>query len=152
VTALEVVGLLSGIATTVGVPVAAWQLVLAKRQGVTSFEDSVVKEYRELAASLPTKALLGEPLSPEEQQAALDEFYRYFDLCNHQVFLRQQKRITNKTWIFWRDGILSNMKRPAFAAAWADISSRANGDFSELRALCPPPAKRPAASSATVGA
>ena len=149
-TALEAVGLLSGIATTVGVPVAAWQLVLAKRQGVTSFEDSVVKEYRELAASLPTKALLGEPLTDAEQQAALDEFYRYFDLCNHQVFLHQQRRITDRAWAFWRDGILSNMKRPAFARAWADVSARANGDFSELRGLCPPPARGAAPARAAM--
>jgi hypothetical protein len=143
-TVLEWVALASSVATPVGVAVAAWQLWLAQRQAKTSFEDSIVKEYRELAATLPTKALLGEALTEEEQRAALEEFYRYFDLCNHQIFLHERKRITRKTWSFWREGIESNMRRPAFQRAWADVCARANGDFAELRTLCPPPMVAPA--------
>jgi hypothetical protein len=124
--------------TAFGAWAAVKQLKLMKRQGITSLEDTLSSEYRQLASTLPLRALLGEPLSDEEQAKALDEFYRYFDLCNHQIYLHSEKRISDETWAFWRDGIVTNLKRPAFARAWAEIAARANGDFDELRNLCPP--------------
>jgi hypothetical protein len=54
----------SSFATAIGVFIAAWQLWRTYRQSITTFEDSLACEYRELAATLPTKALLGERLSP----------------------------------------------------------------------------------------
>jgi hypothetical protein len=129
---------LAKIATAAAVIVAAWQLVLSQRQSVTNFEDSFAKEYRELAATLPIKALLGEALTDEEYAQCIDKMYHYLDLCNQQVFLRKAGRISDKTWTFWHDGIASNLKRPAFKRAWAEIAARANGDFSELRELFPP--------------
>jgi len=129
---------ISGVATAIGVLLAAWQLRQAKRQDVTTFEDTLAKEYRDLAARLPTKALLGERLSEEEHQKSLDDFYRYVDLCNEQVFLHLRRRITKATWKFWSDGIKSNLRRPAFKRAWNEIAARGASDFSELRMLCPP--------------
>lgn len=131
-------GGVGGVFTAVAAVVAAWQLWLMHRQGTTSFEDALVREYRELAYTLPLPALLGEPLSEELHREKLDEFYRYFDLCNSQIFLHDQCRISNETWAFWEEGIRSNLKRPAFARAWSEIAARANGDFEELRRLCPP--------------
>lgn len=128
----------ASIATTVGVFIVAYQLWLTKRQAITAFEDSLVKEYRELSKDLSTKALLGETLTKEEYAASFDAMYHYFDLCNQQAFLRQEKRISEKTWKFWLDGIESNLRRPAFSRAWAEIAARANGDFSELRELVKP--------------
>ena len=145
---LEILTALSGIATAIGVFVAARQLFLAQRQNVTSFEDSFAKEYRELASTLPTKTLLGESLTEAEYTKHFDELYHYFDLCNQQVFLRNVGRISKKTWTFWKDGIASNMRRPAFERAWAEIAARANSDFSELRAVFPP-APHPLATSFT---
>jgi len=129
---------IANIATTAGVLVTAWQLILIKRLSVTSFEDSFAKEYRELAATLPTKALLGEALTDEEHYQYFDEMYHYIDLCNEQVFLHNVGRISDKTWAFWKAGITSNLRRPAFDRAWAEIAARASGDFSELRAVFPP--------------
>jgi hypothetical protein len=129
---------LASVATAAGVGVAAWQLRHSQRQNVTTFEDSFAREYRELTATLPTKALLGEPLTEQEHQEHFDEFYRYFDLCNEQVFLHQSGRIRRSTWQYWRDGMASNFKRPAFERAWNEVCERANSDFSELRALFPP--------------
>ena len=131
---IEILSAIASIATTVGVLVTAWQLVLLKRLNVTSFEDSFAKEYRELAAKLPTKALLGEALTDEEHLKHFDEMYHYIDLCNEQVFLHNVSRISNKTWDFWKDGIASNLRRPAFNRAWTEIAARASGDFSELKA------------------
>lgn len=135
---LEKLAAISSIATALAVIVAAWQLVLAHRQSITNFEDSFAKEYRELASRLPTKALLGEELTDAEYDEHFDELYHYFDLCNEQIFHQKIGRISKKTWTFWKDGIASNLQRPVFQRAWADIASRANNDFSELREIFPP--------------
>lgn len=123
------------VATALGICVAAGQLIVSGKQALTTFEDSLNHEYRELASRLPTKALLGKPLTDDEQRQSFDEFYRYFDLSNEQVFLRQKGRISRRTWTFWRDGIKSNLRRPAFVSAWAEINTNAPEDFSELRKL-----------------
>ena len=135
---LAILSAIANAATALGALAAAWQLYLVHKQSVTNFEDSFAKEYRELVAKLPTKALLGEPLSDEEYLKHFDEMYHYFDLCNEQAFLYKANRISQKTWTFWRDGIASNLQRPAFQRAWCEIASRANGDFSELRAFFHP--------------
>jgi hypothetical protein len=111
-----------------------WQVRLVKKLATTQFEDTLGREYRELAGRLPTKALLGEELTNEEYAAALDEFIHYIDLCNEQVFLRRCERITLTTWEYWRDGIRTNLEQPAFARAWAEIKNRST-NFRELRRL-----------------
>lgn len=132
---LPILNALSSVATSIAVGVAAFQLWHAHRQAVTSFEDSLAREYRELAANLPIKALLGVTLTEKEQQDEIEKFYRYFDLSNGQIFFRMVGRVSKNTWIFWCDGIKTNMQRPAFAQAWQQISQQANGDFAELRKL-----------------
>ena len=72
---------LASLATAAGALCAAWQLWHLHRQSVTSFEDDFGREYRELAHTLPLKALLGEELSEEEYRGAFKDFYHYFDLC-----------------------------------------------------------------------
>lgn len=135
---LAILSALANGATAFGAIAAAWQLYLVHKQGRTNFEDSFAKEYRVLAAKLPTKALLGDVLTDEEFKEHFDEMYHYFDLCNEQVFLNKNGRISKQTWKFWKAGIESNLRRPAFEKAWSDISANENCDFSELRALFPP--------------
>lgn len=125
----------ASIATAVGVFFAAFQLLHTRARAITTFEDSLSTEYRRITDRLPTEALLGERLSPEIQKAHFHDFYAYFDLTNNQVFLRQIRRISKKTWDFWADGVQTNLARPAFAESWAEISRRAGSDFSELRRL-----------------
>lgn len=126
---------LASIATALGVLFAAWQLLLAKRQATTAFEDSLAREYREIAQRIPVRALLGDTLPPEEAAAALDDFYHYVDLSNEQVFLRQNGRVTEATWRNWADGMRTMLTRPAFGAAWEEIKARAPDSFEELRRL-----------------
>jgi hypothetical protein len=135
---LETLSALSNIATAIGVGVAAYQLRITRKQNITAFEDSLSGQYRQIVSTLPLKALLGESLSDQEHCEHLQYFYRYIDLCNEQVFLHKSRRISNKTWLFWGDGILTNLSRPAFARAWQEIANRAKDDFDELRLLCPP--------------
>ena len=129
------IGAISGIATAVGVLFAGVQLMLAKRQARTDFEDTLNREYRETVRTIPVSALLGESLSDELLEQHLPDFYRYIDLTNEQVFLRAKNRISRKTWVNWVDGIKDNLQRPAFAKAWLLIKSSAKDSFEELRAL-----------------
>lgn len=86
-TIIETLAALANIATAAAVVVGAWQLVLVHRLSVTNFENTFSKEYRELAAKLPTKALLGEEFTDDEHAKHFDEMYHYFYLCNEQAFL-----------------------------------------------------------------
>jgi hypothetical protein len=95
----------------------------------------LAREYREIAHSLPAKALLGESLTLEEQASALDEFYHYIDLSNEQAFLRYQGRVTRSTWRNWSEGMRVLLQRPAFAVAWRHIKLKAPSSFQELRLL-----------------
>ena len=132
---MELVTTIASVATAVAVFFAWWQIRLAKRQAITQFEDSLGREYREIAQRIPVKALLGEEIEDKLYEEALDDLYHYIDLTNEQVFLRQNNRITLKTWENWCDGIKSNLSRPAFKKAWAEIKSRATESFNELRRL-----------------
>ncbi|MFM2253633.1 MAG: hypothetical protein RJB68_1970 [Pseudomonadota bacterium] len=99
------------------------------------FEDGLAKEYRELASRIPTKALLGSGLTPKEYAAAFDELFRYVDLSNEQVLLRQAGRIGNDTWTNWCSGIEYNLSLPAFSKAWCEVKNKSAKQFSELRRL-----------------
>lgn len=113
-TALDVLGALASAATAVGVGIAASQLFATRRQAVAAFEDSLASQYRSIIERLPIEALLGEPIDGTLRSASLAHFYRYFDLCNEQAFLHKRGRISEQTWKTWKDGILSNLRRPAF--------------------------------------
>lgn len=136
---LELLGAISSIATAIGVGVAAVQLTATRRQSVASFEDLLTAQYRAITEKLPLEALFGEPLAADCLSKLLPHFYRYFDLSNEQAFHFKNRRISDQTWANWRDGITSNMRRPAFATAWAEVARRASPDeFTDLRLLCPP--------------
>jgi hypothetical protein len=125
----------ASIATAVGVLFAWRQIRLTTNQAASSFEDELTAQYREIASRLPVAALLGETLNDSIQQNALSDFYRYIDLTNEQIFLRQQGRVRESTWANWAQGIRSHLGRPAFASAWSDIKARAPDSFTELRRL-----------------
>lgn len=116
----DIVGLATSIVTAIGVIVAARQLTLSKRQTRTQFEDDLAREYRALVERIPIKALFGEALEQDEYEENLHLFYRYIDLSNEQVFLRQKVRLSFDTWENWVDGIKSNLNLPAFTKAWED--------------------------------
>lgn len=134
-TTLDIFTLVSSIATAIGVGIAAYQIRVSRIQGVCEFEDGFAKEYREVASKIPVSALLGSPLSDDEKKRHLDELFRYFDLSNEQIFLRQKRRIRTETWEFWRDGMRSNFQKPAFSWAWKEFEKTGTKEFSEFRRL-----------------
>lgn len=74
------------IVATIGVFLTRRQIVFAREQSATQFEDDMVREYREIARTLPVAALLGEELEEEEYRDALSAFYRYIDLSKRTGF------------------------------------------------------------------
>ena len=131
---LAYVSAVGSLATAIGVLLTWQQLRHARRQSQTSFEDALAREYREIALRLPLGALLWEEIDLQGPDV-LKQFYHYFDLSNEQVFLRQNRRVSKPTWISWSGGIQSNLARPAFQKAWAEIKERSRTDFQELRRL-----------------
>jgi hypothetical protein len=127
---------IGSLATATGVGTAVVQLRMSRIQNRTEFEDSLTREYREIARELPIDVFLNKALSPEELSDHRNAFYRYFDLCNEQVFLRQTNRISRTTWEQWRDGITTNLGRQAFRDAWnLYFDADPDADFRELRLL-----------------
>lgn len=130
----EVVTAIATIVASVGVLFAYRQLCISKKIAQAQFEDGLAKEYRDLTSGIPTKALLGEDLSELEYQDSFDELFRYVDLTNEQVSLRERGRISKAVWWYWLPGIQSNLRLPAFHRAWTDIKGRCKS-FEELRRL-----------------
>ncbi|WP_223453798.1 hypothetical protein [Pseudomonas sp. GL-RE-19] len=125
---------MASVVAACGVFLAFWQLRMSKNIAQLEFEDSLAREYRELAANIPTKALLGVELSENEFQKSFDEFYRYIDLTNEQISLRQRGRIKIETWENWLSGIKSNLELAPFKRAWDEIKNSSKS-FQELRRL-----------------
>jgi hypothetical protein len=130
---LDVVNSIAAVIAAAGVVAAFAQLWMSRRQARATYEDGLVGQYRAIVKDLPIEALLGENLAPEMRQHHLGSFFRYFDLSNEQAFLFGRGRISAETWNDWQTGICQNLRRPAFAAAWEEISSRAPESFDELR-------------------
>jgi len=105
---------IASLATAVGVAVAATALLLQRGQARTDFEDTVVKQYREIIKpNLVLDALLNDALSetPDAERERLRQIYLYLDLCNEQVFLRAIGRVRRSTWsIQWSKGIQGNLE------------------------------------------
>jgi hypothetical protein len=90
---------------------------------LTSFENELNREYRQLVGKLPVDAFVPSklPISEELVDRHLSTYYQYFDLCNSQMFFREQGRISAETWRIWCEGILDNMRLPGFKRAWDKV-------------------------------
>ena len=88
--------------TAVGVLVATWQLWLSRSLAQSSFEDSLVKEYRDLIRRIPVDVLIGRSFDREVAGRAYSELreliFNYLDLTNEQVYLRMNRRVRRSTW------------------------------------------------------
>ena len=127
----------SAIATSVaalGVFLALWQIWLTRAIAQLQFEDALAREYRDLCITIPAEVFLGGSISDEQYTKTFDEFYRYIDLSNEQVSLRQRGRISRTVWENWCFGIKCNLSLTAFARAWAEVRNRTTS-FQEPRQL-----------------
>ena len=127
----EVVDLIR-LATPISVAVVAYQVWQRGRQFTTQFEDDLDEKYRNVIYDIPLQSLLDNSDSGEDYVGCLKDYYKYIELCNHQIFLRKKGRITKSTWDDWSSGIDSNFNRSDFEAAWEDIKTETES-FQELR-------------------
>jgi len=127
--------LVANFATAIGVCVALFQQVRAKKHSIVQFEDSLTREYRSIIGRLPIGMLLGEDVPAAAVDEYLRTFYLYFDLTNEQIFLRRRERVSEATWRRWQQGIRAMMELPAFAKAWREIGMRAASRFQDVRRL-----------------
>ncbi len=124
------------IATALGVAIGASQLVIARRQQTAVFEQEFTHRYRDIDRRLPLWAVIG--TAEDDQYSHSSDrtrraFYDYFELCDEEVFYKDRRRVSKKTWSDWEEGIKANMRKPAFQAAWADISAAAPKQFDLFR-------------------
>ncbi len=138
---LTLIEVSASIATVVPVFLVWQQITLARKQATTTFEDSLNEQYRRIMESIPTDIWLGselKALGDEQRSRCRDAIYRYIDLSNEQAFLHDKKRITDDTWIQWKEGIKSNLRLPAFEEVWIEVKEKCPASFKELHALYNP--------------
>ena len=121
--------------TATGVCVGAWQLRSSQRLALTAFEDSVDQQYRALAATIPMDVWLARTPPADVPARTREAIFRYFDLCNEQVFLRRTGRVSSTRWVVWEDGIRHHMRVPAIDAVWTEVVDGSSGYFGELERL-----------------
>lgn len=136
-TTFELIQSIASIATAIGVALAAWQLMISRRQSQSQFEDSFATQYRTISSDLPLEALVGRELDGPTLEASLRAFYNYFDLSNEQAFLAANNRLRQETWANWREGIEQHLARPAFHQAWQRLAPDLDGSFDDFKRLLP---------------
>lgn len=132
---LETLSTLAPIATFFGVLLAVRQLWLTKQQAITTFEDQLAAEYRQLARLIPVPVFMNEQPSSEESRNIREYIYNYIDLSNEQIFLRKIGRIRKNTWEYWQEGIKANLDRAMFKSLWNELKDKAPELFTELQEL-----------------
>jgi hypothetical protein len=142
---LQIIQALASMATVVTALLVflAWkQIKLVKEQATTSFEDGLTQHYRQIMESIPINIWLGsalETLDEERQNRCRDAIYRYIDLCQDEVVLHANKRITDATWKEWEAGIKTYITMlPAFKQVWGAVNEKRPESFRELRELLSP--------------
>ena len=109
-TAAAGVAAVAAVCAAGGVGVAARALRFTRKQAVTTFEDSLDREYREIVRTLPAEVFFRDranaPLNREQKQAMM----RYFDLSNEQLRMIRDGRIEASTGVSWEEGIRDVME------------------------------------------
>ncbi|HJR09471.1 MAG TPA: hypothetical protein VJ842_19575 [Pyrinomonadaceae bacterium] len=132
---IGLVNAIASVATAVGVLLAGWQIRTAKEAARSEFENDLAQQYREIIRRIPIKALLGKKLDARELNNTLDDFFRYIDLSNEQVFLRQNNRVSKATWRLWCEGIKLKLELESFREAWVYFKQESPSSFKELQML-----------------
>ena len=130
----SVVQTLAGIATAIGVGIAAFQLHQGAQQRRASFEQGLIARYEEIQSRIDLKYLIdGASYDPRDEKLRR-AMYDYFELCEEERYYVDAGRATNGTWeAEWWPGIATNFTRPAFIGAWLDIAPKATGQFETIR-------------------
>jgi hypothetical protein len=131
---VDVASVVTTVAAVVGsasVFTGAWSLRQSRDQATTAFEDSLAREYRDIASELPPAAFY-RPGKTELSDEAKGSMFRYFDLSNEQLRLIGEGRIRSETAAVWRAGIEDLMRRDTFGIYWNELQEGLPSDFLTL--------------------
>jgi hypothetical protein len=131
---------LEAIATALGFIAVVTELWLSRRQQRTALEDGLTRDYRELVPLLSHSLLVdGDAVDlttiPSKAPENVTDVLRYVNLCNQQIFLRLQGRVSKATWEEWEAGIQANLTRPQIAHAWSYIRDHSEESYEQLAKL-----------------
>jgi hypothetical protein len=101
--------------TCLAIFVAIWQLLFHARQMHRDLEMHFVDQYWQIMAKASTEwrmtYLLESPKSPEDKRIV----HEYLQLCEDEIDLRANGRVTDSTWSLWASAIASMASIPHFA-------------------------------------
>lgn len=116
---------IAGVATSIGVVVAAVELGLARRNAKAQFEMTFATRYQAISDELGLDIVLNADDTVDLDDRRLEVFYRYFELCEEECYYRERGRITRATWCAWWEGMALHLVNPAFANALEILQRRA---------------------------
>ena len=126
---------IASIATAIGVGIAASQILQERKLAQTAFEDNLDRQYRTIAKEIPVDALIGKEIPEAKKIDAREAIFNYLDLCNEEIFLRKQQRISKEKWQSWCSGIKTHLENPAFKEVWEEVKTNSPSSFSFLEQL-----------------
>lgn len=121
------------IATLLAVIVAAWQLLFHSRQMHREFEALYVARYWEIMDRRSDSWVLSGRTKRSDSVVARS----YLQLCEDEIDCRRIGRVTDNTWVFWRDAILSQTSAAEYKRALADSGADEYPLLQKLRGLGP---------------
>lgn len=124
----DVWSLVLQLATLVAVVVAAWQLLFHSRQMHREFEALYIARYWELMDRRSIRWVVSGRQTTRDGVIAKG----YLQLCEDEIDCRRIGRVTDNTWAFWRDAILSQTAEQPYRAV---LQSSPVSDYPRLREL-----------------
>lgn len=101
-------------AILVTILVNAFQIKQNTKQLKLQFFSEYTSRYQNILLNLPVNIFSEEfqikKLNPEDQQSMYKYLRMYFDLCSEEFYLSREKKVAQKVWKEWEQGILYNFK------------------------------------------
>ena len=120
--------------TCLAIIVAIWQLLFHARQMHRDLEMHYVDQYWKIMHSTTTEwrltYFIGNQVNIEDRRAIQD----YLQLCEDEIELRANARVTDSTWHIWAGAISDMLSIPVFADALAASPNGLLGNLKQMMA------------------
>lgn len=101
-----------------------------KQQLKQSFFADYTKRYQEIMLHLPDK-IFQESGDYNELDCVTKRYLRaYIDLCSEEFYLNKIKKLDNKVWENWKEGIYYAFNKKIIIEAWSNFNQDNYKDFS----------------------
>jgi hypothetical protein len=118
---LALANLIVQIVTSLAIFFAAWQVMFHARQMHRDLEMNFVQQYWRIMekTSLAWRETYfqGDPVTDADKLA----IHRYLQLCEDEIDLRKNARVTDSTWAIWAAAIRTTTNVPAYRAVFEQI-------------------------------